>query len=470
MSKRRFPPLTFVPVYWTLCSRYEYGMTKWEEGLADTYAAKVEMDKGKRQLLKVIELDPFWVEEFVLWAIEKHDQSLNAARKIFYENLSRKSNSELAEFLNELFKGQVYGKAVICLEIDTQIQDDLESFLIEKIKDKKELVKVMQTITSPTRMSAEMKKRLEFLEILSDFQKKGMTPKLKEAIKELVNKYGWIGVSTGGKPLTAKELELALKKERKVNAKAELEKIIKRYNRLKGEREKLSVKYKLTPTLKRCADYLSESAYIRQYRKEMTDMMVGFTGPLYSKVSQRLGLTIGELLYLWPSQVGKGLKGKISKKRLKTLSAEQKEFSVVYFEKEKMIQLSGSRAKKYFAQQETEEKGLERGVLYGRSVYMGRVKGVVKVVVGPADFSKVNKGDILVATQTPPEFIPVISKAGAVVIDEGGVTSHASLLCREFKVPGIIGTKIATKVLKDGDLVEVDAEKGVVKILKRAKQ
>jgi pyruvate,water dikinase len=52
------------------------------------------------------------------------------------------------------------------------------------------------------------------------------------------------------------------------------------------------------------------------------------------------------------------------------------------------------------------------------------------------------------------------------VTDEGGVTCHAAIVAREMKKPCIIGTKIATKVLKDGDLVEVDANKGVVKILK----
>jgi len=55
------------------------------------------------------------------------------------------------------------------------------------------------------------------------------------------------------------------------------------------------------------------------------------------------------------------------------------------------------------------------------------------------------------------------------VTDEGGITCHAAIISRELKKPCIIGTKIATKVLKDGDLVEVDADKGIVKILKKAK-
>lgn len=82
------------------------------------------------------------------------------------------------------------------------------------------------------------------------------------------------------------------------------------------------------------------------------------------------------------------------------------------------------------------------------------------------EIAKVGKGDILVAETTGPEMIIACKKAGAIITDEGGTTSHAAVVSREFGIPCIIGTKIATKVLKDGDLVEVDAEKGVVRKLK----
>ncbi len=80
---------------------------------------------------------------------------------------------------------------------------------------------------------------------------------------------------------------------------------------------------------------------------------------------------------------------------------------------------------------------------------------------------QMKEGDILVAGQTRPFFMPAIRKAGAIVTDEGGITSHAAIVARELKKPCVIGTRIATEVLKDGDLVEVDADNGVVKILKK---
>ena len=64
---------------------------------------------------------------------------------------------------------------------------------------------------------------------------------------------------------------------------------------------------------------------------------------------------------------------------------------------------------------------------------------------------------------TRPEFLPLMKKAKAIITDEGGITCHAAIVSRELGIPCIIGTKIATKVLKDNDLVEVDAEKGIVR-------
>lgn len=103
----------------------------------------------------------------------------------------------------------------------------------------------------------------------------------------------------------------------------------------------------------------------------------------------------------------------------------------------------------------------------GFSASKGRVRGTVKVVISSKDFHKVERGDILVAIMTSVDFISVMKRAAAFVTNEGGITSHASIVSREMGKPCIIGTKIATKVLQDGDLVEVDAERGVVIIIKK---
>ncbi len=94
-----------------------------------------------------------------------------------------------------------------------------------------------------------------------------------------------------------------------------------------------------------------------------------------------------------------------------------------------------------------------------------------KIITGKSvlKFDKKIRGivgeDILVVAMTDPDMISIVKRMKAVITDEGGVLCHAAITAREFKIPTIIGTKIATKVLKSGDEVEVDADKGVVKVL-----
>ncbi len=97
----------------------------------------------------------------------------------------------------------------------------------------------------------------------------------------------------------------------------------------------------------------------------------------------------------------------------------------------------------------------------------GVVRGRAKVILSPSEFGKFENGDILIANDTTPDFVPLMKKALAIVTDTGGITSHAAIVSRELRKPCVIGTKIATQVFKDGDMVEVDAERGIVAILRR---
>lgn len=104
-------------------------------------------------------------------------------------------------------------------------------------------------------------------------------------------------------------------------------------------------------------------------------------------------------------------------------------------------------------------------ILKGKAAYKGKVTGKVKLVFEAADIRKIEKGDILIAKMARPEMIVGLEKAAGFVTDQGGMLSHAAIVAREMKKPCIIGTKIATRVLKDGDLIEVNANIEIVKKL-----
>jgi phosphohistidine swiveling domain-containing protein len=132
------------------------------------------------------------------------------------------------------------------------------------------------------------------------------------------------------------------------------------------------------------------------------------------------------------------------------------------------IVLAGKKSY-YFDYLALTEKGLNKNIrlISGTPASKGQVIGQVSVILGSRDFIKFKKGQILVTEMTRPEFIQIIKKSKAIITDEGGLTCHAAIVARELKIPCMVGSKIATKVLKDGDLVEVDANQGVVKIIKK---
>ena len=99
------------------------------------------------------------------------------------------------------------------------------------------------------------------------------------------------------------------------------------------------------------------------------------------------------------------------------------------------------------------------GLAHGK-VHKVLVSGLKELA---ADISAFKAGEILVTTMTTPAMVPICKKARAIITDEGGICSHAAVVSREFGIPCIVGTHHATSILKDGDMVEVDAEKGIVR-------
>lgn len=107
----------------------------------------------------------------------------------------------------------------------------------------------------------------------------------------------------------------------------------------------------------------------------------------------------------------------------------------------------------------------EKTEFSGSIAQKGIVQGVVRIVNDLKDVTEFNKGDILVSINTNPSLMPVLKDAGAIITDEGGIMCHASIISRELHIPCVIGTKIATKTLKNGDVVEVNADEGIIKKL-----
>jgi phosphoenolpyruvate synthase/pyruvate phosphate dikinase len=103
--------------------------------------------------------------------------------------------------------------------------------------------------------------------------------------------------------------------------------------------------------------------------------------------------------------------------------------------------------------------------LKGSPASPGKIKGQISIILNVSQMSKFKKGDILVAPFTNVNYLPVMHQAKAILTETGGLTSHAAIVSRELGKPSIVGIKNLITILNDGDWVEVDADKGTVKIL-----
>jgi pyruvate,water dikinase len=105
------------------------------------------------------------------------------------------------------------------------------------------------------------------------------------------------------------------------------------------------------------------------------------------------------------------------------------------------------------------------GILRGAAGSPGVVRGPARIVRSLAEADKIQTGDILVAETTAPPWTPLFATVAAVVTDTGGVLSHCAVVAREYRIPAVIGTGQATRILTDGQIIEVDGDRGEVRIV-----
>ena len=194
--------------------------------------------------------------------------------------------------------------------------------------------------------------------------------------------------------------------------------------------------------LKDLAAELQELVFLRTFRTDALYELYHMTQPIFERAAEALGVeSIRDCI---PGDI---VDGKVVKKRDPSRSAVLKYYDDIAVFDHPVITPVESKKKE----------------VKGNVAWPGKARGKVKIVKHPRDVGKVEPGDILVTLMTIPAYIVAMNKAAAFVTDEGGITCHAAIIAREMKKPCVIGTKVATRVLKDDDQVEVDAEEGVIR-------
>lgn len=189
------------------------------------------------------------------------------------------------------------------------------------------------------------------------------------------------------------------------------------------------------------------------------------TEEFIAEAANQMGKKYGYPKDLMLSLMKEEFEGCFEGKKIPSKEELEKRFkrSALLFEKGKRILAVGDEVKEVEVIVFAEHKG---EIIKGMPAYAGKVQGIARIILDPKIPGNFKKGDILVTGMTRPEYMLLMESAAAIVTDAGGILSHAAITARELKKPCVIGTKMATKILKDGDLVEVDANNGIVRIIK----
>lgn len=348
----------------------------------------------------------------------------------------------------------------------------LEDILVNKFslsKNSEEYNKILFILTKPEEISSTLSEKRFALQQAIKIKNKEIG--LEQASKKLAKAYGWMPIFCYGDPWDysyyQKELNNLLKKSLK-QLKGEYIKL-KEYKKIRNrEVNSVILKYKIGPRdLQKFIDF----GLALDARNE-AEYFVSYAGfyllPLYKEIAKRLHLSINQTRLLYEADIIDCLLGK--KDAGKFLESNNKFRGFGYNQTmSKRFYLSSTEVAKLFNFIEKRARSIQGdNEQQGVCASVGKARGSVRIVSSPEQNDKVNDGDILITYATTVDYLPAMKKAAAIITEVGGLTCHAAVISREFEIPCIVALKNAMKNFKDGDLVEVDADKGVVRVLERA--
>lgn len=297
--------------------------------------------------------------------------------------------------------------------------------------------------------------------------KQGKTTMDKSA-KLLTKKYGWMPVFTygtsWGKEYFINELNALMMKD--MDDLLKEHNLLKDYKKIRNHDIKQTVAhYKITPEDLQIFIDFGMALDTRNEEEYLVSLCGFYLLPIYNEIAKRLYLSVKQLRNLCEHEIILALQNKIDP--LKTLQNKGKVFGWGFDRAmKKRFFFTSNEAAKFFEYLQKKVEGLQgKNENKGLCASPGKISGRVAIVTSPVNNYKVEAGDILIAEATTVDYLPAMKKAAAFVTEVGGLTCHAAVVAREFGVPCVVGLKNATKNFKDGDMVKVDANEGVIRKL-----
>ncbi|MFH1848913.1 MAG: PEP-utilizing enzyme [archaeon] len=217
-------------------------------------------------------------------------------------------------------------------------------------------------------------------------------------------------------------------------------------------------KHKLDPDTVKTASRLAYCIAWQDRRKAQIFQSNHVIDLFMHELSRKLNLPFEELQWYTHDELTGLLTGKMA-------DVKRREEFVLVHSKNNRLRIGSGRAdedlvRPFLEKIKTKTKTF-KGIVVSRG--SGSLKGRVRIIESPSEANSIKKGDILVTSMTSPDYITAMRLASAIVTDEGGMTCHAAIISREMNKPCIVGTRVATSVLKDNDIITVDVITGEIR-------
>ncbi|MBA7490650.1 hypothetical protein ES702_01191 [subsurface metagenome] len=448
-------------------------------GEDEIYFSQDRIDKlGDLYLKRKSNIDNYyqnWLKVF-----NKIKQKSRQIRDLYLKKLSLE---ELEEQWNQLCQVFLEGWTKSgFVEVYDNTSNQIINRSVRKAKLKKQISENDRTIfLEPGELAIVQQERISFLKILEQIQKKYKKfnkskilkdKKINRLIENHVNQFYFITADYSKADELTKEhflkrIKIEIEKPRVKKELPELNKVVKHVQELPKLKKAIENKYNLPEELKEIFHYFSLLAKWRDQRKKMHQIGAVSLEKIVLEAAKRNSVPKDLIRYFIFSDFRGGFSN--LQKLIPQLKKRGGESMFMIDDLGSIVWSFGKNARQIKAGLDKTFEISKEDIITGATACKGKVSGTVKIIKSVEAFGKFNHEDVLVTSMTRVEFMPVVRKAAAIVTDEGGITCHAAIVSRELNIPCIIGTKVATKTLKDGDEVEVDADKGEVKILKKAK-
>lgn len=436
------------------------GFYIFQDGDLFMYKKSGSLEEGGKQLLEKCQDTNFSLLGEILTEIDRGCADLFSKAQPLRDGTAYNNFSNFAQTFSDLYQIHtdiwVKGQAINLLEHG-------HSLLGKKLKNKikacnipeEEVASLIHILTTPELYTCAQKEEQELINLAK-------APISNLAIEKHFNTYSFLGYGWNGPGFEINYFKDRLELLQKEKAWKKYERSEENYTKeVCLAKEKIIKQFNLSKDIVELGKLLAKIAYLKSVRVDASWFFYWSIEPYFKALAKEKSFSVSQIQFLKPEEIAKLLLGQEISNELPNA---RKKMYVIYFHNQIIEEFFGQEAKDIFnyLKQNTEDNTDDTTTLIGETGSPGKVTGIVKIIEKAAQIGKMNKGDILVSHTTNPTLVPAMKLAAGIVADIGGVTSHAAIISRELGIPSVVGTKNATRILKDGDRVELDANKGIV--------